>query len=157
MNNSPTIIPEWLASLANTILEGLPKFEAYQFFTDLFNAVSVGVDLEPVRNQFLLRVQRRNLAQLEGNDKPYAIQCRAAIQGVINWLADGAESKKSKSAESAAWAAAQSAKSAARLASWWSAAAESAAWAAESAMAGKEFKTQRDDLLELIRALKPAK
>lgn len=81
--------PQWLAHLADAIFEGLPKTEAPQFGTDLLDAVPVGVDLDEARPLFLIAVQRRNLARLEGNDAPYADQCRKAVQGVIDWLESG--------------------------------------------------------------------
>ena len=86
--------PEWLARMADTIFEGLPKTEAPQFGTDLLNAVLVGADLEPVRVQFLLALQRRNLARLDGNAEPYAKQCRDAIKAVIDWLSAGGNAVK---------------------------------------------------------------
>jgi hypothetical protein len=145
--------PEWLARLADTIFEGLPKEEAPQFGTDLLAAVPVGADLEIVRNRFLLTVQRRNLARLEGNTRPYADQVRKAIQGVIALLSD--ESAAWSAARSAAWSAAESAARSAARSAWsaaWSAA-ESAAKSAKSAKSAEsaEYKTQRDDLLAIIR------
>jgi len=143
--------PEWLAFLADRIFEGLPKSEAPQFGTDLLEAVSPGVDLEPVKNRFLVTIQRRNLTRLEGNNEPYAIQCRTTIQSVIDWLLSSDESatESARSARSAtwsvAWLATESAtRSAARSArSAWLAtesAAESATWsAAESARSAAEL------------------
>lgn len=78
--------PEWLARLADTVFEGIPKTEAPQFGTDLLEAVPVGVDLEPLRYRFALAVQQRNLARLASNGAPYAVECRAAIEGVIAYL-----------------------------------------------------------------------
>lgn len=141
--------PEWLAHLADAIFEGVPKTEAAQFGTDLLEAVPIGVDLEPLRHRFALTVQQRNLARLAGNDEPYAVECRAAIEGVIAYLQ--AEDKAESAAESAArsaWSAAWSAESAARSAR---SAARSAAWSAESAVS--EHQTQRDDLLAMLREL----
>lgn len=123
--------PEWLAHLADAIFEGVPKTEAAQFGTDLLEAVPIGVDLEPLRHRFALKVQQRNLARLAGNDEPYAVECRAAIEGVIAYLQ--AEDKAESAAESAARSA------------W------SAAWSAESAVS--EHQTQRDDLLAMLREL----
>ncbi len=139
--------PEWLAHLADTIFEGIPASEAPQFGTDLLAAVPVGVDLEPVRNRFLVNVQRRNLARLGGNYEPYVDEVRRVIEQVISLL-------DASAAESAAWSAARSA---AALAAWsvgatpWSASwlaarlaarsarsAESAARSAESAAQSAE-------------------
>ena len=131
--------PEWLAMLADTIFEGLPKAEAPQFGTDLLEAVPVGVDLESVKSRFFLTIQRRNLARLEGSKEPYVNRCRTAIQSVIDWLSagatdDAARSAAARSAESAAKSARSAAESA-RSAAAWSAesAARSAAWSAWSA------------------------
>ncbi|MEO6601496.1 MAG: hypothetical protein ABIQ16_16585 [Polyangiaceae bacterium] len=122
--------PEWLAYLADEIFEGIPKDEAPQFGTDLLEAVPVGVNLEPIRFRFLLTVQRRNLARVTGYE-PYAVQVRAAIEQVCKYLENPDEES----------AAARSARSAARSA-W------SAAGSAESAA---EYRTQRDDLLAMLR------
>ena len=189
--------PEWLAHLADTIFEGVPKAEAPQFGTDLLEAVKEGVDLEPVRNRFLLTVQRRNLARIADDTADYAPACRAAVQKVIElleadvaaesaarsaaWSAarSAAECAAESAARSAAWSAARSAaecaarsaaRSAAECAAWsaawsvaWSAAesvawsaAESVAWSAAESVAwsaaeSAEYKTQRDDLLAIIR------
>ena len=129
--------PEWLARLADSIFEGLPKAAAPQFGTDLLAAVPVGVDLDAARAPFLIGVQRGNLTRLDGNTEPYAQQCRDAIQRVIDWLAGGALE--------AAWSAARSA---AESAAW---SAESAAWSAWSAAWHREA----DDLIELLSALTP--
>ena len=160
--------PEWLARLADTIFEGLPKAEAPQFGTDLLNAVPVGADLDAIKGPFLLSIQRRNLDRLKDNTEPYAQKCRDAIQGVITWLEAGMpEEQRSAawSAASAAWSAAaesarsaESAWSAASAAAWsaaesaWSAAAaaaRSAEWSAES-------QAQRNSLLSLLAALEVA-
>jgi hypothetical protein len=170
--------PEWLARLADTIFEGLPREEAPQFGTDLLDAVPVGVDLDPVRNRFLLTVQRRNLDRLAGNDAPYALQVRSAIEGVIlllenpesavwsMWPAARSVWPTESAARSAAWAVwsaesaawsesaavwpARSAESAARSAAW------SAVWSMWPAAWSEEFQTQRHDLLSLIRKCEKA-
>ena len=167
--------PKWLAQLADSIFEGLPKAEAPQFGTDLLAAVPVGANLETVRVPFLVSTQQRNLKRLEGNNEPYAEQCRTAIQDAIDYLLAGeqesAESARSAAA-AAAWSAAESARSAAESA--WSAAAESArsaaesarsaaaaaesarsaaAWSAAAAAAESESQTQRDMLLTIIKQL----
>ena len=103
--------PEWLAHLADRIFEGLPKDQAPQFGTDLLDAVAIGVNLEPVRTQFLIVVQRRNLERLKDNTEPYADQCRQAIQGVIDFLETETETE-TRSVESAAESALAAAESA---------------------------------------------
>lgn len=92
--------PEWLARLADTIFEGLPKKDAPQFGTDLLAAVNPGVDLDLVRVPFLVSLQQRSIARLEGGTESYADQCCAAIQYVIGYLLAG---------ESAVWLVARSA------------------------------------------------
>lgn len=131
--------PEWLARLADSIFEGLPKKKAPQFGTDLLTAVPIGADLQKVQAPFLISIHLRNLARLSGNTDPYAEQCRSAIQGVIQYLQTEFDN------DSAAWsvgAAALAAESAASAAS-----AGAAAWAAES-------KLQAESLLSIIRKLK---
>src|SRR6266446_7819372 len=123
--------PEWLAYLADKIFEGLPKSEAPQFGTDLLEAVPVGVDLEPVQYQLAISRHERQLIRLADNKEPYAEQCRAALQNVINYLHQKIDAEF---LTESAWAAAEAAVEAARSA--WSAArsaAEAAAWSAESA------------------------
>ena len=129
--------PEWLARLADAIFEGIPKEDAPQFGTDLLNAVHVGVNLEPVRSRFLLILQRHSVERIKDKTTPGADACIAAVKTVIDLL------EKDVAAESAAWSAARSA---AESAAW--SAARSAAW---SAARSAEFKTQREDLLALVR------
>lgn len=129
--------PIWLAHLADTIFEGLPKSEAPAFGTDLLACVPVGIDLEIVRVPFLVSVQRRNLDRLSGNFEPYAEQCRTAIQGVINFLLADAPSAES---------AAESAESAARSAR--------SAWSAAESAESAESQIQRDVLLSILRSLR---
>ena len=134
--------PVWFALLADTVFEGLPLKEAIEFGTHLLAYVPVGVDLELVRIPFLVSIQLRNLERLSGNQENYAVQCRAAIQGVIDALLSG---KGLDAAESAAAESAWAAESAESAGSAWSAraAAESAesaesagsAWAARAAWA----------------------
>lgn len=100
--------PEWLARLADTIFEGVPKEAAPQFGTDLLEAVRPGAELEQARVPFLLFVQRRNLERLKNAPEPYGQQCRDVVQVVIDWLEAGG---KDESAASAAWSAAASAES----------------------------------------------
>ena len=171
--------PEWLAQLADTIFENIPKAHAPQFGTDLLDAVQPGVDLERARVPFLLCVQRRNLLRLQDAPPPYGEQCRQAVRGVIDWLEQGAE--PGSAAESAAESAARSAESAAEYADYaarsarpaarsaeyaarsaeyaarpaaWSAWSAESAWlAAWSAAWSNEAQSQRDDLLSILREL----
>ena len=139
--------PVWLAHLSDTIFEGLHKSEAPQFGTDLLQAVPVGVDLEPVKNKFLIGLQKRNLKRLEAFTGPTENRAKDAIKSVIDWLESGAPAKGMDSARAAAQTAASAAWAAADPA-W------AAAWAAAGAAArSKEFETQRDDLISIIRSL----
>ena len=171
--------PMWLAYLADTIFEGLPKTEAAQFGTDLLETVPVGVNLKAVENRFLLALQLRSLARITRLKINGANVFIASIKTVIKLLAKDVEPQST--AWSAAWSAALSAKkssawSNACLAAW--SAAQSAAWsaskselqAASSAASSaarsakyvgatvfddfaqtKEYQMQRDDLLVILK------
>ena len=73
--------PVWLARLADSIFEGLSKDEAPQFGTDLLAAVSVGVDLEPIRHA--VAVHRMNalllLPTVAVGDESWRVQVRNVI------------------------------------------------------------------------------
>lgn len=158
--------PEWLVYLSEAIFEGLPEGDRQHFHVSLREAIPVGVNLEPARVPFLLTLQRRNLARLLIKPEPYTVQCREAIQRVIDLLDDGgtAESELAEAAE-AAKAVGRSGRRSVLSATWsamwsaWSAAGSdvrSAAAAAEAAgsaalSAFSEFKTQRDDLLSILQ------
>lgn len=167
--------PMWLALLADSIFESLPKADAPAFGTDVLAAPRVGADLEPLRVQFLVSLQRRNLMRLEGSTEPYAAQCRQAIKGVIAWLLSGLAAESAASARKAAGAAAGAAADAVRAAAAWSAAvasaakaaasaaewsmaeaaewsAEAAEWATANAARAAEAQEQRRDLLTLLAA-----
>jgi len=118
--------PQWLAHLADTIFEGLAPADAAQFGTDLLEAIPVGKDLDGVKWPLAIARHERQLARLVGNPEPYAVQGRAAIEGVIAFCRGMAEG--TFTTESAAWSAARSA-------------------------ARDEYKTERDTLLTLLRAI----
>ena len=164
--------PEWLARLADSIFEGIPKAEAPQFGTDLLAAVPVGVDLEPVRWMLAIARHRVQLERLKDNTEPYAEQVRDVLNGVIahaeamlgkTYESESAESAARSAARSAAESAARSAESAARSAAQSAAqsaarSAESAAWsaarsAARSAAQSAAFQIERDTLLAVLRSL----
>jgi len=132
--------PEWLARLADTIFEGLPKSEAPAFGTALLAAVPVGVDLEPVH--FLLAIGRHQvqIERLRGNNEPYAVQCITALEGVIEYCKQSLVGYSDESAaESAARSAAESA--------W------SAAESARSAAGSAAFQSERDQLIAVLNSL----
>jgi hypothetical protein len=165
--------PEWLAHLADSIFEGLPKKDAPQFGADLLDAVPVGVDLEPVRWHLAIARHERQIAALASNTEGYVAACRAAILGVIAYckaqLGGYADEEMrvtarsvAESAQSAAWSVVESAQSAAWSVAWSAAqSAESAARSAarsarsaESAESAAAWEWERDDLLEILRAMK---
>lgn len=133
-------LPEALARLNDVIFEGLPKASAQKFALDFLRAVPIGVDCSSVLVTTAIARHERALTRLADNKKPYAAQCRAAIQGVIAWLKSGlpdgsAAESAARSAARSAWSAAESAarstKSAAESAARSAAeSAESAAWSA---------------------------
>src|SRR6516225_8719827 len=133
--------PEWLARLADTLFEACKdRKEGAAFGLQLLEMVKEGVDLEPVRWKLAIWRHEKDLTRLDGNNEPYAEQCRAAIRQVINYcqsqiIGDSAESARSaaaaalaaesgRAAAAASGAAAESAKTAAESAAW------SAAWSA---------------------------
>jgi len=157
--------PEWLAYLADSIFEALPKEDAPQFGSDLLAAVPVGVDLNPVR--FVLAIHRHaaQLKRLKDNKQPYARKCEAAItlaidycQAQLDGTVKGGDSATAKSVAKFAAKAARSAGLAAKAAryaaesAYWSStesensAAGSAAWEVKSARATAES----DELAESV-------
>jgi hypothetical protein len=100
--------PEWLAHLADEIFEAAPKAEAPSFGTDILDAVPVGVNLEPVRTQFLLALQERNMSRLDGDNSAYANVCRNALAHVIELLRGGTM-HSAEAVTREAWAAAHTA------------------------------------------------
>ena len=128
--------PEWLAYLADTIFEGIPENEAPKFGTDLLESVPIGVNLEPVRNRFLLAIQRRNLKRIKNATSKGAGACIEAVKTVIKLL------EKNEPAGSAAWLAAWSAARSAVRSAVWSAARSAAESAARSASESAEWSAE---------------
>lgn len=143
--------PQWLAHLADSIFEGIPKSEAPQFGTDLLAAVPIGVDLEKVRFILAVRRHEEQILRLAGNPEPYAEQCRLALQSVVDYCRTqaGPGYENARSAESA-WSAARSAAELAELAAW---SARSAARSAAESAAWSAWQTERDFLLSTLRSL----
>ncbi len=158
-------IPEWLAHLADSIFEGLPKGEAPQFGTDLLEAIPVGVDLNPVKwklsiwrhTQQLEYVTdekvRRSLDlvidycqdQLSGTaTEEQRIEVREIARSAADWTTESV-------AESAYWTA-RSAESAASVAESVAESARSAYSSAESARSAY-WSAERDQLLSILREL----
>jgi hypothetical protein len=165
-------MPEGLARYLDTLFEGLSKEDAMELPAQVYEAIPVGADLDPIWWQFNLRIILRAFGEDRTIDAATREGCAPALEIVRRSAAGDAPTEEERSAAwSAAWSAAESAAwsaawSAAESAAWsadesaaWSAAwsaAESAAWsAAESAAESAEFRAQRDDLLELLRSATP--
>lgn len=78
--------PSWLENLADFIYRRLPEDDALQFEHEILAATQACQDMDLVRKQFLIAVQRRNLERIANNDEPYAKVCQQAIAGVIAFL-----------------------------------------------------------------------
>lgn len=116
-------LPEWLARLEDSLFESLPKGEAEQFAEDLLCAIPVGANIEPVRHQLAIARIEQALILLEGNNEPYANECRNALALVKAWnqgelsgvssesdAAESAAESATRSAEAVAWSAYYSAR-----------------------------------------------
>jgi len=168
--------PVWLAHLADKIFEGVPKSEAAQFGTDLLAAVPVGKDLEPVRHLLAIRrldrlielqkeckvpevlvalklVRDCHEAEINGNFCDFYAARSEAWSAARSAAASAARS--AELAAASAWSAAWSAASAAASAAWSaeSAAELAATSAAASAVRSAAYQRERDDLLDILRAL----
>ena len=126
---------EWVGHLADKYFENAPSNLAAKFGLDVLEAIKCGQNIEPVRWKLAVWRHTKQLAALEGNDAVYAVECKAALQQVIEYCGSQINGCADKSAESAAESAAMSAASAASARSAMSAesAAESAAMSAASA------------------------
>lgn len=146
--------PEWLARLADTLFEGLPKDHAKTFPRRLVEAIPVGVDLDRVRYRFALVLLAESSERVKGLgiDADLKAKVLAAVEGSASLNREAAKTGKwdesaasaasaARSAASAAWSAAESA---AELAA-------SAAWSAESAVAA--YIRYADALIVLLQQL----
>lgn len=151
--------PEWLAMLADTIFEGLPKLEAAQFGSDLLASVPVGVDLEPVKHRLtmhrmtrLIELQKSSLGNSGDAIDSVIYQVISSMEMVRRCAEAGLG--KTHCDWSAARSAAASAASAARSAASAARSAESAAdSAARSAAWSAAYQQERDALLATVRGL----
>jgi hypothetical protein len=76
-------------------------------------AIPQGADTSMVYPQLQVRMQTRNLARIGDGDEPWRVQCREAVQRVIDlWSGGWPDASAAESAESA-WSAARSARSSA--------------------------------------------
>lgn len=82
-------LPAELAHMNDAIFEGLSKAAAKKFALDFLKAVPVGVDCSSVLVSTAIARHERSLVCLAANNEPYAVQCKEAIQGVIDWFKNG--------------------------------------------------------------------
>ena len=107
-------LPEWYGHLGERIFESLPRGEHLTFPLEVYGATPVGVDLDPVRDRFLVWCLRE-VAPLAGSH-------RGAVDAVIGLLErrlagdepttvewDAAGDAAGAAAEAAAWAASKAA------------------------------------------------
>lgn len=139
-------IPEWLARVEDTLFEGMAPDRAKLWPVQFLEAVPLGVDLDPLRYDFLLVVLKKALATQEKNtnfDQTKYPEVAAAIAETVNVLKTCvrlAEAREpcgsdkwsaARSAAKATWLAALSATRSAEKAAWSAArSAEEAAWSA---------------------------
>lgn len=111
-------IPEWLARVEDSLFEGMSQEKSRTWPEEFLTAIRPGVDLEPIKAEFLIVVLTSALASFDHNKFPAV---KSALDGSIalwnrkdigsdEWAAAAAE------AEAAAWAAAEAAAEAARAA-----------------------------------------
>lgn len=134
--------PEWLMRLQDTLFENLPEKESKAFPVKFYEAMPVGVNLDPVKWKFCAFILKGNIERvlsLKDIEDNLREQVVTAIQGVLSVHEKAIQSGEwdQSAAESAASAAGSAARSAAR----------SAAWSAESAA----YIKYADNLLELLR------
>jgi hypothetical protein len=120
-------IPQWLVYLQDKIFEGLPAGEREQWHVQLFKALPVGVDLEPIRH--IIAIERLRLLP----EDPHG-----CVRRVI-----------ACHDSSAAWSAARSARSAGWSAVWYA-----AEFAARFAAEFAAWRRERDALLKALREAK---
>ena len=138
-------IPEWMARLEDLLFEGM-SLEKSKTFPELFlKAIAVGVDLEKVKNPFIIKVLERNLRSLDSCefDKENNPEVVAAIDGskkAVNMMIDTYK-MGDESAAGSAWSATRAA----------AGLAESAAW---STVRSAAFDEMADELLEILKGLK---
>jgi hypothetical protein len=160
-------LPEWYGRIGERIFEGLPRGEHLTFPLEVYEATPVGVDLDPVRDRFLVWCLTETL--------PHAGKSRPAVEHVIELMRrrlagnepSSEEWATARDAEAASWAADAAAESAraagaatwaaARAATW--AAAESA-WVAEAAVAAEAaradfYRRARVEFVRLLREIGP--
>jgi hypothetical protein len=162
--------PLWLVHLNDVIFEGLPRGARETFHVQLREAIPVGVDLEPVRHQLVIRhldrliaCQEKNLGKHDKAVNAVIAQTMDAIRQVrqcheaeiaghdCDWVAARKLAGSAASAaEEVSWSARLAARSAARSAEGakWSVANTAADWLV--ALRSASWETVSSDLLELL-------
>ena len=121
------LLPEWLWRLNDTLFEGMTASDALQFPAQLWAAIPVGVDLEPVQWRLAIARHKRQLEHRAEWAEPYGSQVVNCLNTTIKYF----ELILSESA----WSAAESARS-----------------AAESARSAADYEWEADTLLALLNA-----
>ena len=122
------LLPEWLWRLNDTLFEGMTASDALQFPAQLWAAIPVGIDLEPVQWRLAILRHERQLEALASNPEAYARQVEGALRLTIDYCHLAVRGQTDEAARAAAWLAARTAAESAA-----GAAADSAAWSAWSA------------------------
>ncbi len=161
-------IPEWMARLLDTLHENTSDKVWPTLAIKFLNTVPVGKDLEPIKHQLSIFIQKRNLDRVLALNIPSELKeqvasaIRQAIEAHEIELAGGiadfeaadlaARSAASKSAaQSAARSAAQSAWSAWSIAESVYGSAQAAVWSATRAVWSAEFDVIALHLLKLLK------
>jgi hypothetical protein len=172
--------PLWLVHLNDVIFEGLPKGSREKFHVQLREAIPVGVNLEPVRHQLVIRHMDRLIAGQQAGLGLHGAAIDAVIAQTIDairklrkcheaeiaghdcdWaaarkLADSAGSAASAAAEALRSEARSAAREAARSAVWSAAQSAEYMWADwMMALRSESWETTSRDLLELLSEATP--
>ena len=144
-------LPQFLVRLQDTIFEGLPEVERYQWTERLYRAIPVGADLTTVLPKFLLRI----LDDLPKTNRPDVTDAVNGVRVLLReWTATGeVDLRAAAGAAGAAYAAAGAARAAAAAyAAAGAAAAAAAAYAAAGAAAAAAAWVKiSDHLIEAIQ------
>ena len=144
------LLPEWLWRLNDTLYEGMTASDALQFPAQLWAAIPVGVDLEPVQWRLAILRHERQLEALASNPEAYARQVEGALRLTIDYCHLAVRGQT----DEAAWSAARSAvaesaqEEVARSAR---AAAESSCGAWSALSAGAYYEWEAGTLLRLLK------
>ena len=154
-------IPKWLGKVQDTIHEGLTVYLSKKWPLNFLESIPVGVDLEQVKNPFLIMVLESTLKNF---DNELFHDVLESINNVIelfknnissdseewNFAAAASAASEAKAGAWAAEAAAAGAWAAAAAAAW---AAAAGAWAAEESVNNK-YRYFSEKLIELLKECK---